>query len=116
MRLRQRLYVSLILAGVFQMLSVVPALAWWEWLDPLSGPKGLKGPQFEARLVCFGSELPSNLRTLLSTADTDMANAVTLERQKPGSSDVTKAWIKLTSWNAAALAQSRPWPWVLVQL
>ena len=62
----RRLCPSLILAGLFQMWSPAPAQAWWEWLDELSGPQGLKGPQFEARLVCFGNELPANLSGALA--------------------------------------------------
>lgn len=42
-----------LLASLLHVLAATPALAWWDWLDDWSGPKGWKGPVFGARLVCF---------------------------------------------------------------
>ncbi len=42
------------LAVTLVLVVPVPAFAWWGWLEKLSGPKGLHGPQFDVRVVCFG--------------------------------------------------------------
>ena len=101
----RRLYVSLVLAGLFQMLSPAPAQAWWEWLDELSGPKGLKGPQFEARLACFGNELPAGFVESLS-------EAAARWQMPSGSTDccweaAVRSWkIAEAAWNGTAVALS----------
>jgi hypothetical protein len=41
-------------AGVWLVLALpAPADAWWGWIDELTGPKGLHGPQLDVRLKCF---------------------------------------------------------------
>lgn len=43
-----------LLAGVCLVLAwPTRADAWWGWIDELTGPKGLHGPQLDVRLKCF---------------------------------------------------------------
>jgi hypothetical protein len=43
-----------VIAGVWLLLAwPARANAWWGWIDELTGPKGLHGPQLDVRLKCF---------------------------------------------------------------
>jgi hypothetical protein len=66
-----------LLVGVLGLLLLWPvqAQAWIEWLDPLSGPEGLFGLQFEGRLVCIGDQVPNGLRESLSAAHAEALRA-----------------------------------------
>ncbi|MBM3821128.1 MAG: hypothetical protein FJW14_19220 [Acidimicrobiia bacterium] len=41
------------IAVLMQMVAAAPALAWWDWLEHLSGPGPWKGVVFGARLLCI---------------------------------------------------------------
>jgi hypothetical protein len=67
---------GLLVVGVLGLLLwPVQAQAWIEWIDPLSGPEGLFGLQFEGRLVCIGDRLPSGLRVYLRAAHAEALRA-----------------------------------------
>jgi hypothetical protein len=43
-----------VMAGVWLLLAwPARANAWWGWIDELTGPRGLHGPQLDVRIWCF---------------------------------------------------------------
>jgi hypothetical protein len=55
-----------LLTTLIQLGAAAPALAWWDWLEQLSGPGPWQGVVFGARLVCIVAEdgQPTETRSL----------------------------------------------------
>jgi hypothetical protein len=49
----RRISGALIITMLVQLITPAPADAWWEFIEPWSGPGWWKGPDIDARLVCF---------------------------------------------------------------
>jgi len=49
----RRISGALIIAVLLQLVAPAPAHAWWEFIEPWSGPGWWQGPDIDARLVCF---------------------------------------------------------------
>ena len=101
------------LAVVVALLTLglpLPAFAWWGWLEKLSGPPDLNGPQFEVRVVCFGEKPPE-----VALAESLAADATALMVAARGTDDQSKEWqIAGEKWRevtnawAAALDEAPP--------
>jgi hypothetical protein len=93
------------------LMVPAPAYAWWGWLEKMSGPDGLKGPQFEFRVACFG-EKPGDVELAESLGKEATALTVVASRSQREESDEwedagNKWWEVATAW-AAALGEDPP--------
>lgn len=94
------------LAAALLLAVPSPASAWWGWLEKLSGPSDLNGPQFDFRVVCFGDRLPPALIVLSEAAAMAIAGARDVQAQpNPQEDAILKAWTAAgNAWEEAALA------------
>ena len=84
------------LAVLLQLTLPAPAYAWWGWLEKMSGPSGINGPQFDFRVACVG-DLPKGAVLAKEAAEHSLRAAGT----EPGSA----AWrVASNRWEAAARA------------
>ncbi len=66
----RRVYGALLLATVLQLVTPGQALAWWEHIEPWSGPGWWKGFDIDARLFCLVDNLDSNqLKALIARVE-----------------------------------------------
>jgi len=49
----RRVFGALVVTMIVQLLGPASAYALWEYIEPWSGPGWWKGPQFDARVMCF---------------------------------------------------------------
>jgi hypothetical protein len=83
------------LGVILILLMPTPALAWFGWLDSMSGPGPFLGVLFEVRAVCFGSREPYRL----------LQKAQELKAIAELSGDSASAWTAaVDAWIAAEIA------------
>jgi hypothetical protein len=84
-----------------------PAYAWWGWLEKLSGPSGINGPQFDFRVVCFGEKIEAQVLT--QEAEALMAAAMQdMERNSARWKAAADKWQEADEAWADALGDSPP--------
>lgn len=62
----QRIFGALIIAILLQLITPAPAHAWWEFIEPWSGPGWWIGFDIDARLFCLVDSLPPAKKEELS--------------------------------------------------
>jgi hypothetical protein len=97
---RPTLIAALLLCG---LTLPAPAYAWWGWLEKMSGPSGLNGPQFEVRVLCFGDRHDEVQRAESLAAEarrlTRIAEAEEAARRNPDWRSAGDRWLDVaTAW------------------
>jgi hypothetical protein len=86
---------SLVAIAVVLMTMLTPtnALAWFGWLDSLTGPGPFWGLMFDLRAICFGDRLPDDVRRLtLAAIQADLAAGTANLAARDSDPTVAKAW------------------------
>jgi hypothetical protein len=86
------LNVSVILCALLLIMTPKPALAWFGWIDSLSGPGHFLGEEYEFRVWCFG-----RASTGVTNLQADLNEAVRLTlmlREDPVPTSETSAQVK----------------------
>jgi hypothetical protein len=98
---------SLVAVAVVLMTMLTPtnALAWFGWLDSLTGPGPFWGLLFDVRAVCFGERVSSELARQARAAD-QLADPKT----RDGDPRVVDAWRAAAAAWAAAFDEELPQP------
>jgi hypothetical protein len=62
---------SILFVGVVLAMAPSPAYAWWEKIDPFSGPGPFSGFSVEARIFCFNQTLPKKINPATNREEVD---------------------------------------------
>src|SRR6476620_2109776 len=81
------------------VMAPAPAYAWWGWLEKMSGPSGLNGPQIEVRAVCFGDRHDDVKRAGSLAAEAARLTPIANRSKDPDWEGVADRWMEAaTTW------------------